>query len=257
LEEVSVFLVITHKNRGDLEARLTSPQGTTSRLMIRNAADADDNIFWTFVSTAFWGENPAGTWTLKVADRAPVTTGRWSSYSATLRMGELIPVLDPPTITLQPANQAVMVGDNAQFAIQASSPFPLTYQWRKDGLNLADGGSIGGATTNALTLTSCDYADQGDYLCVVTNTNGSTPSDAATLTVSKRYAKCDFDHDDDVDMSDFGYLQRCLTESGVPLDPSCQSADLDGDDSVDSEDVTFFVNCSSGPNLPADLYCSG
>jgi hypothetical protein len=31
----------------------------------------------------------------------------------------------------------------------------------------------------------------------------------------------DLDHDNDVDQSDFGLLQRCLSGSNVPADPNC------------------------------------
>ncbi|MBP7936436.1 MAG: hypothetical protein KA354_17495 [Phycisphaerae bacterium] len=31
----------------------------------------------------------------------------------------------------------------------------------------------------------------------------------------------DFDHDGDVDQSDFGLLQRCFSGAGEPADPDC------------------------------------
>ncbi len=37
---------------------------------------------------------------------------------------------DPPTITLQPADQAVLVGSNATFSVVATGTLPLSYQWR-------------------------------------------------------------------------------------------------------------------------------
>lgn len=91
LEEVEVTLDITHTFRGDLEAYLTSPSGTKSRLMRRSNVDGVDNINWTFTSNAFWGENPSGTWTLEVADAFLQDTGTWNSFAINLRQGALVP----------------------------------------------------------------------------------------------------------------------------------------------------------------------
>ena len=90
LEEVQIALDIAHSYRGDLEAYLTSPSGTTGRLILRSL-DSGDNILWTFMSHAFWGENPSGTWTLRVRDVAAPDAGRWNSFSATVRPGRLEP----------------------------------------------------------------------------------------------------------------------------------------------------------------------
>ncbi|HSW46882.1 MAG TPA: S8 family serine peptidase, partial [Phycisphaerae bacterium] len=101
LEEVLVTLNITHTWRGDLEAFLTAPGGYTSRLMYRAGGDSTDNINWTFTTNAFWGQNPAGTWSLMVRDVFSTDTGTWNSYSVTARMGQLIasPCPYPPTVT--------------------------------------------------------------------------------------------------------------------------------------------------------------
>lgn len=103
VEEVEIHLNIQHTFRGDLEAYLASPRGTVSRLFIRNGlADRSNqgSLDWWFVSNAFWGENPSGTWTLTVRDAFQGDTGTWNSFRARVRMGE--PILDgpstPPTI---------------------------------------------------------------------------------------------------------------------------------------------------------------
>jgi len=99
LEEVEVNLNIDHTWRGDLEAFLTSPAGTTSRLMIANLADSFDLIDWTFVTNAFWGEQAAGQWRLEIVDTYPsLDDGTWNSFSALARTGELVP--EPATMAL-------------------------------------------------------------------------------------------------------------------------------------------------------------
>lgn len=66
----------------------------------------------------------------------------------------------------------------------------------------------------------------------------------------------DFDEDDDVDMIDFAYLQRCLSGLDVTQDdPGCFRALLDVDDDVDADDVAFFGGCMSGPGIAADASC--
>jgi subtilisin family serine protease len=100
LEEVEVRLNVNHSWRGDVEAFLTSPLGTVSRLMYRNAGDSFNNINWTFLTNAFWGENPVGTWSLMLRDVFAQDTGVWSSFSVLAKTGTLVPVPEPSTIAL-------------------------------------------------------------------------------------------------------------------------------------------------------------
>ena len=66
----------------------------------------------------------------------------------------------------------------------------------------------------------------------------------------------DFDGDGDVDLDDFGYLQGCLTGTGVPQnDPRCQNARLSGDVGVGPADIELFLDCLVGSGIPADPAC--
>jgi hypothetical protein len=68
----------------------------------------------------------------------------------------------------------------------------------------------------------------------------------------------DFDGDGDVDMTDFGHFQICLSGMSVPQDdPECQDAKFDGDSDVDSDDFGVFQACMSGANVPGDPNCAG
>jgi hypothetical protein len=67
--------------------------------------------------------------------------------------------------------------------VAATGLDPLTYQWRKNGSNLSDGGNISGVTNATLTLTNVQASDAGTYLVVISNTGGLTVSSNATLTV--------------------------------------------------------------------------
>jgi subtilisin-like proprotein convertase family protein len=105
LEEVLVTLDISHAYPHDLEAYLTSPSNTVSRLMLSSLIDtAYDNLAWTFTTNAFWGESATGTWSLQVIDTYPeLDDGTWNSWSMTLRIGELVAVPEPASLILAAA----------------------------------------------------------------------------------------------------------------------------------------------------------
>lgn len=101
--------------------------------------------------------------------------GASRTYAYTLTVSP--PPNSAPAITSQPAGQTVIAGSSAVFAVAASgSPAP-TFQWRKDGVNLA------GATGNTYGVTGATGNDAGNYSVIVTNSSGSIISEAAVLTV--------------------------------------------------------------------------
>lgn len=70
------------------------------------------------------------------------------------------------------------------------------------------------------------------------------------------YSDVDFDLDGDVDMTDFGHMQACLSGSAVPqTEPDCWQTLLDVDDDVDTTDLNLFLGCLSGAGVPADPDC--
>lgn len=89
LEEMLVSLKIRHARRGQLEGYLQSPGGTRSRLFIRSNGDNESDIDWRFMSNAFWGENPKGTWKLTIRDTVRGVRGTLLSQSLGIRMGQL------------------------------------------------------------------------------------------------------------------------------------------------------------------------
>jgi subtilase family serine protease len=92
-------------------------------------------------------------------------------------------IVPPPTITSQPANQAVLEGAPAVFNVSATGGLPLGYQWQFDGTNLTDGGNISGSLTTNLVITDISSNDVGNYTCVVTNPAGVVVSSNAALTI--------------------------------------------------------------------------
>ena len=88
------------------------------------------------------------------------------------------PTPSPPSITIQPANKTVNVGQTARFSVTATGTPPLEYQWRKNGAD------IPGATKFSYTTPATVAADNGSlFSVVVSNGAGSVTSNNATLTV--------------------------------------------------------------------------
>ena len=87
------------------------------------------------------------------------------------------PVL--PSITTQPSNQAVSVGQTATFSVVAAGTPPLAFQWRKTSVNVVGATSSSYATPPALASDSGAAFD-----VVVTNAAGNVTSSAATLMVN-------------------------------------------------------------------------
>jgi len=83
-----------------------------------------------------------------------------------------------PVITNQPQSITVPQGNPATFSVTATGTPPLSYQWRKNGVN------INGATNSSYTIASVVPADQGNYSVVVSNSGGSVTSNDASLTVT-------------------------------------------------------------------------
>ena len=116
----------------------------------------------------------AGSYSLVVTNAAGAAT----SAVATLTVDT------PPDIASGPVSQGVAVGNDVVFRVTASGKQPLSYQWRKNGSDLVDGGIVSGATSANLTLANVQPADEGDYQVVVTNSLGSVTSAVASLTLT-------------------------------------------------------------------------
>jgi subtilisin-like proprotein convertase family protein len=112
-----------------------------------------------------------------VSGAAPCTPA--TSNNAALVVNQAV------AISTHPASQTTCTGDDVSFTVAATGT-GLTYQWRKNGSPLTDGGSISGATTNTLTLTGIAAADAGNYTVTVTGVAPCTPvtSTTAVLTVN-------------------------------------------------------------------------
>jgi Bacterial Ig domain/Putative Ig domain/Immunoglobulin domain/Right handed beta helix region len=84
-----------------------------------------------------------------------------------------------PSIATQPTNQTVTAGQTATFTVMANGTAPLTYQWQKNGTNIA------GVTSASYTTSATTTSDSGStFDVVVSNSAGTATSNPATLTVN-------------------------------------------------------------------------
>lgn len=111
-----------------------------------------------------------------------IGTGDTYDYlNAYLLLNSLTLNLLPTAITInqQPQSQTAQAGSSVTFSVVATGTPPLSFQWRKDGVNIA------GATSPTLTLNSVGAANSGAYSVMVWNSYGSATSASAQLTVSQ------------------------------------------------------------------------
>jgi hypothetical protein len=97
--------------------------------------------------------------------------------------GSLAVSTAPSSAVVAPASQTNLWGSSATFTVSAFGAPPFTYQWKKGGVDLTDGGNVSGAATSALTLSGVTRNDQASYTAGVTNGAGGTLSSAGALTV--------------------------------------------------------------------------
>ncbi len=112
--------------------------------------------------------NNAGSYDCVVTNVAGTTTSTTA----------ILTVNVPPSVTNNPVNQSVTVSSNVTFTCQAIGTAPLSYQWR------FAGGTLGGATNTAYTISNVQTNNAGSYDCVVTNVAGSATSSVAALIVN-------------------------------------------------------------------------
>jgi Domain of unknown function (DUF4082)/Immunoglobulin domain/FG-GAP-like repeat len=113
----------------------------------------------------------AGTYTMVATNSA----GSATSSGAVLTVN---PATVAPKITTQPVSQTVVVGASVTFTAAASGAPAPSYQWQKNGANIA------GCTSASYTISSVATGNAGTYTMVATNSAGSATSNGAVLTVN-------------------------------------------------------------------------
>lgn len=83
-----------------------------------------------------------------------------------------------PAITTQPKSQTATAGQSVTFSVVATGTGSLSYQWQKNNSN------VSGGTTASYTFTAESSDNNATFRVMVTDSNGTTPSNTATLTVN-------------------------------------------------------------------------
>lgn len=110
----------------------------------------------------------AGTYRVKVSNDVGVL------YSAAVKLT----VLTKPLITVEPVALALFAGDAATFSVKATGSPTLTYQWRKDGVD------IPAAKSSIYKISPLATTHTGVYSVVVRNAVGSDTSNDTNLDVA-------------------------------------------------------------------------
>jgi hypothetical protein len=105
--------------------------------------------------------------------------GHAFSTIATLQVTELI----APQITSQPQGGVINEGSELVLTVGVSGSEPFTYQWRRNGVPLTNGGVVTGANSNTLRISNFGLQHEGSYDVVVSNAGGFDESHAAVVTL--------------------------------------------------------------------------
>ena len=126
----------------------------------------------TYTTPAMAVADSGAVFTVEISNMA----GTVSSNSATVTVN---PVAVAPAITVQPGSLSVTAGQTATFSVTARGTAPVSYQWRKNGSNIA------GATSSSYTTPATSSDDNGAlFTVIVSNSALTVTSSDATLTVN-------------------------------------------------------------------------
>lgn len=89
VEAVQIRVEIEHPFISDIGVELTSPSGTTSKILRINSNIKDRGLFgFTLLSNAFYGESSAGNWSMKIIDGKSGNTGKLASWELKINGGQ-------------------------------------------------------------------------------------------------------------------------------------------------------------------------
>lgn len=147
----------------------------------------------------------------------------------------------------QPQDADACLGESVSFEVEAEGVSPLTYQWRRDGID------IPGETSNSLTIDALTEADVAVYTVEITSPCGTIISEPADVTCSE-FIRGDANGDGMVDAIGDGIrtLQGLFGGFGVPF-PCRAAADTDANSQINIADAVFLLTYGfmNGPMPPA------
>ncbi|MBX3359683.1 MAG: immunoglobulin domain-containing protein [Phycisphaeraceae bacterium] len=143
-----------------------------------------------------------------------------------------------PAITTQPASKLVTPGATASLSVSATAGSEtLTYQWRRNGVDLTDGGRISGALTPTLQISGAEAGDAGDYTVRIASSCAGTTSAVAVLTVG--CPPVDIDENGVVEPSDIAIFVAYWNSD---LANGTLRADYDHNGVIEPSDIAAFIS---------------
>ena len=147
--------------------------------------------------------------------------------------GSAPPPAVAPSITVQPTDQTVPVGQPATFTVSAAGTMPLSYQWQRGGAQIAN------ATSVSYTMAPVTVADNGSaFAVVVSNAVGMVASNAAKLNVSSTVSAAGTDvitYKNDLNRSGQNLSESLLTLGNVASSSFGLLRNLSVDGKVDAQ----------------------
>ena len=117
-----------------------------------------------------------------------------------------------PIVKKQPSSLTNLVGSKAVFNVEVESAADLTYQWRKDGLNLVL------QNKSYLELVNLKTNQSGKYSVVIMSEYSSVTSSVAVLDVKKISQTISFDKIGDQKLTGVPLLVNAVSSSGLPVE---------------------------------------
>jgi len=173
VEQVTLEVDVSHSYRGDLRIILRSPSGVESVLAAPNIRFGGRDLRWVFSSVRHWGEDAAGTWTVRVSDELVSDLGQLNAVKLSIHGTYAPPANPPPTVELlvpAPGSRTRLTpGESIRLEAQASDvnsdglPTPVdVLEFLVDGQPLAGVVTPGGA--GQASRLSLDWTPPlGDY----------------------------------------------------------------------------------------------
>ncbi len=150
---------------------------TSIQITATGAVEGSYRWYESSTSTVPLSEEGVGSFTTGLIDKDTTFYLSIIDFCETIR----IPInifYATPSITSQPVDVIASIGNDVVFSVEVTGS-NLSYQWQKDGADLAF------ETLPTLSIEDIAMIDEGDYLCVITNSCGQIFSEAATLTIGE------------------------------------------------------------------------
>lgn len=184
IEHAEVVFTATHQRRGEMEVTLVSPSSTATRLIRPRGNDSSGAGFsnWTFSANAFWGEDPNGTWTLRVRDASNNgNTGTWQNWQLIVHgTGAVEPVAEGTFDAATPFGDVIVGSTSTSQVLQLTSTGDLPLQ-------LTASAALDDATQFTLDPGTCiadaDLGTDGSCSVTVTFAPQATGAFATTLRI--------------------------------------------------------------------------